>query len=111
MRVLSTEDEPDHPGRPRINFGGSIDGTGSTATIVGYVKVTPDEQIRWHFTSGENGNSIWRFALMDSCETCFSLTGMFISSEGVQVGNVRSKFGVLGAWTTVLHDRHDPVGA
>ena len=48
---------------------------------------------------------------MDSCETCFSLTGMFISSEGVQVGNVRSKFGVLGAWTTVLHDRHDPVGA
>ena len=33
-----------------------------------------------------------------------------ISSEGVQVGNVRSKFGVLGSWTTVLHDREDPVG-
>ena len=32
------------------------------------------------------------------------------SSEGVQVGSVRSKFGVLGSWTTVLHDRHDPVG-
>ena len=23
---------------------------------------------------------------------------------------MRSKFGVLGAWTTVLHDRQDPVG-
>ena len=32
------------------------------------------------------------------------------SSEGIQVGNVRSKFGVLGSWTTVLHDRQDPVG-
>ncbi|RPD77628.1 hypothetical protein L226DRAFT_458664 [Lentinus tigrinus ALCF2SS1-7] len=91
LRVLSTEEDSDHPGRPRINFGGSIDGTANTATIVGYVKVTPDDEIRWHFTSGENGSSIW-------------------SSEGVQVGNVRSKFGVLGSWTTVLHDRHDPVG-
>ncbi|KAI0715635.1 hypothetical protein C8T65DRAFT_643498 [Cerioporus squamosus] len=91
LRVLSTEEDPDHPGRPRINFGGTVDGTGSTATIVGYVKVTPDDQIRYHFTSGENGNSIW-------------------SSEGVQVGNVRSKYGVLGSWTTVQHDRHDPVG-
>lgn len=33
-----------------------------------------------------------------------------ISSEGVQVGGIRSTFGVLGAWTTVHHDRHDPVG-
>ncbi|TBU59055.1 hypothetical protein BD310DRAFT_850189 [Dichomitus squalens] len=88
LRVLGTEEDPEHPGRPRINFGGSIEGT---AVIVGYVKVTPDDQIQWHFTSGEQGNSIW-------------------SSEGVQVGNVRSKFGVLGSWTTVLHDRHDPVG-
>ncbi|PIL22716.1 hypothetical protein GSI_15409 [Ganoderma sinense ZZ0214-1] len=88
LSVLGTEEDPDHPGRPRINFGGSIDGN---AVIVGYVKVTPDDQIHWHFTSGEQGNSIW-------------------SSEGIQVGNVRSRFGVLGSWTTVAHDRHDPVG-
>ncbi|KAI0754793.1 hypothetical protein C8Q80DRAFT_1141147 [Daedaleopsis nitida] len=88
LRVLGTEEDPDHLGRPRIDFGGSIDGN---ATIVGFVKVTPDGHIRWHFTSGEHGNAIW-------------------SSEGVQVGNVRSKFGVLGSWTTVLHERFDPVG-
>lgn len=32
------------------------------------------------------------------------------SSEGVQVGGVRSSYGCLGTWTTVLHDIHDPVG-
>ncbi|KAI0819246.1 hypothetical protein BC628DRAFT_1403854 [Trametes gibbosa] len=88
LRVLGTEVDRDHPGRPRINFGGSVDGH---AIFVGNVRVTPDNQIRWHFTSGEQGNAVW-------------------SSEGVQVGNVRSKYGILGAWTTVLHDRHDPVG-
>ncbi|KAI0667709.1 hypothetical protein C8Q78DRAFT_1052179 [Trametes maxima] len=88
LRIIGTEDDPDHPGRPRINFGGSLDGH---AIFVGWVKLTPDNQIRWHFTSGEQGNAIW-------------------SSEGVQVGNIRSKFGILGSWTTVLHDRHDPVG-
>ncbi|KAI0372338.1 hypothetical protein BV20DRAFT_964483 [Pilatotrama ljubarskyi] len=88
LRVLGVEEDPEHPGRPRINFGGSVEGH---AIFVGYVKVTPDDQIRWHFTSGEQGNAIW-------------------SSEGVQVGSVRSKYGILGSWTTVLHDRHDPVG-
>ena len=33
-----------------------------------------------------------------------------ISSEGIQIGSVRSFYGVLGAWTTVQHDRGDPVG-
>lgn len=88
MRVLSTEPDPDHPTRPKINFAGSID---NHATMVGWLKVTPDNQIRWHFKSGEQGRALW-------------------SSEGVQVGGVRSSFGVLGAWTTVHHDRHDPVG-
>lgn len=88
LRVLSTEADPDHPTRPRIKFGGSID---QEATMVGWVRVTPDNQIRWHFKSGEEGNAIW-------------------SSEGVQVGGVRSSFGILGAWTTVHHDRLDPVG-
>lgn len=33
-----------------------------------------------------------------------------ISSEGVQVGGLRSTFGVLGSWTTIFHDADDPVG-
>lgn len=49
MRVLSTEPDPDHPTRPKINFAGSID---NHATMVGWLKVTPDNQIRWHFVSG-----------------------------------------------------------
>ncbi len=32
------------------------------------------------------------------------------SSEGVQLGSVRSDYGVLGIWTTAQHDRIDPVG-
>ncbi|KAH9924355.1 uncharacterized protein BXZ73DRAFT_91336 [Epithele typhae] len=88
MRVLGTEIDPDHPGFPRIQFGGSVEGH---SIMVGHVRLTPDNQIRWRFTSGEQGNAIW-------------------SSEGIQVGNVRSKFGILGAWTTVLHDSEDPVG-
>ena len=32
------------------------------------------------------------------------------SSEGVQIGGVRSSYGVLGSWTTVHHEIHDPVG-
>ncbi len=39
----------------------------------------------------------------------YSKTGR-CSSEGIQIGNVRSIYGVLGAWTTVQHDRGDPVG-
>lgn len=33
------------------------------------------------------------------------------SSEGIQIGGIRSSYGVLGSWTTVFHDDDDPVGA
>jgi hypothetical protein len=36
---------------------------------------------------------------------------LLCSSEGIQIGGVRSAFGVLGSWTTVFHERNDPVGA
>ncbi|GBE82987.1 hypothetical protein SCP_0500300 [Sparassis crispa] len=88
LRVISTQRQSDHPSRPMIKFAGEID---DMAIMVGWVKVTSDDQIRWHFNSGENGNAIW-------------------GSEGVQVGGIRSTFGVLGAWTTTHHDQQDPVG-
>ncbi|KAH9841702.1 uncharacterized protein C8Q71DRAFT_738338 [Rhodofomes roseus] len=84
MRVISIEADPAHPGRPKINWFGSI---GPFATMVGSVYLTPDDQIRWHFVS----NAMW-------------------SSEGIQIGGVRSSYGVLGSWTTVHHEAHDPVG-
>ncbi|KAH9936501.1 uncharacterized protein B0H18DRAFT_974101 [Fomitopsis serialis] len=88
IRVISTETDPAHPSRPKINWVGSI---GPFATMVGSVHVTPDNHIRWHFKSGELGNAMW-------------------SSEGIQIGGVRSSYGILGSWTTVHHEPHDPVG-
>lgn len=48
FRVINVEQDPDHPTRPKINYVGEMDGNFS---IVGYVKLTPDDQIRWHFVS------------------------------------------------------------
>jgi hypothetical protein len=46
--VINVEQDPDHPTRPKINYVGEMDGNFS---FVGYVKLTPDNQIRWHFVS------------------------------------------------------------
>lgn len=54
LRVLGTEADPEHPGYPRINFGGSIDGH---AIMVGHLNLTSDDQIRWHFVSELHGNA------------------------------------------------------
>jgi len=86
--VKSTERDPAHPLRPKINIEGKIQGE---ARMLGSIRVTLDGNIRWHFESGEPGNAVW-------------------SSEGVQIGGVRSSFGVIGVWTTVQHEAHDPVG-
>lgn len=88
LRLTRIEHDPAHPARPILHFEGQSK-TGTTMS--GFVRVTPDENIRWHFESGQNGDNVW-------------------SSEGVQVGSVRSPFGILGVWTTVSHDFGDPVG-
>ncbi|KAI0314151.1 hypothetical protein OF83DRAFT_1064296, partial [Amylostereum chailletii] len=87
LRVLSIEDDPKHPKYPRIHFGGKH----ADYTIVGTVELTPHRDVRWHWTAGEDGDPVW-------------------NCEGVQVGSVRSPFGVVGAWTTVFHHEHDPAG-
>ncbi|TCD68516.1 hypothetical protein EIP91_010572 [Steccherinum ochraceum] len=88
VKVKGTEPDPEYPTRPKILWEGAISGT---HMMSGWVNTSPDGYIRWHFVSGEPGLAMW-------------------SSEGVQVGGVRSSYGVLGTWTTVLHDIHDPVG-
>jgi hypothetical protein len=50
--VINVEQDPDHPTRPKINYVGEMDGKFS---VVGYVKFTPDNQIRWHFVSLASG--------------------------------------------------------
>ncbi|KAF8625986.1 hypothetical protein AX17_006710 [Amanita inopinata Kibby_2008] len=87
--VTHTMPDPEHPTKPVIYFAGEMRGTASTMT--GRVQMTPDEQVKWSFVSGDEGNAVW-------------------SSVGVQVGGLRSSYGVLGAWTTIFHDDDDPFG-
>ncbi|KAF9522585.1 hypothetical protein CPB83DRAFT_864245 [Crepidotus variabilis] len=88
--VARTEKDPDHPTRPIIYFYGQMVDP-STPTMTGKIQMTPDNQVRWHFVSGEQGNAIW-------------------SSEGIQIGGLHSAYGILGSWTTIFHDAEDPVG-
>ncbi|GLB38685.1 putative F-box domain-containing protein [Lyophyllum shimeji] len=89
LRVIGTRPDPDHPKRPIIDFAGAM--LDNTSTMRGEVRMTPDNQVQWHFVSGDQDSAVW-------------------SSLGIQVGGVRAQFGVLGSWTTVFHESDDPVG-
>ncbi|KIY71533.1 hypothetical protein CYLTODRAFT_487135 [Cylindrobasidium torrendii FP15055 ss-10] len=91
VRVLSASHDPRHPRHPRLTFGGHLGISMSATTVSGYVTMTDEGYVRWHFRSGEPINPIW-------------------SSEGVQLGGIGSRYGVLGSWTTSFHDLMDPVG-
>ncbi|KAI6014718.1 hypothetical protein BKA83DRAFT_4087848 [Pisolithus microcarpus] len=88
FRVIGIEPDPDHPTRPRINYAGEHD---SEFSVIGYVKLTPDDQIRWHYVGGNGDQPVW-------------------NCDGIGLGGVRSQAGVLGVWSTVFHDSEDPVG-
>lgn len=50
LQVTNVMEDQNHPGRPRIYFLGAVaDPSPSTSTINGYVCMTDDDQIRWHF--------------------------------------------------------------
>ncbi|KAI9460482.1 hypothetical protein BJY52DRAFT_1148041 [Lactarius psammicola] len=88
FHIIGFEEDPERPTRPRLVFAGEVRGG---QTMNGRIEMTPDEHLRWKWVCGEGGQSVW-------------------SCDGVQVGGVRSSYGVLGSWTTVFHDHHDPVG-
>ncbi|KAG2010019.1 hypothetical protein CC2G_012878 [Coprinopsis cinerea AmutBmut pab1-1] len=90
LKVTKTEFDKDHPTQPTIYFVGVMKNLPDTV-LTGKVSATKEGYARWQFTSGEAGNIIW-------------------SSDGVQVGGIRSEYGVLGAWTTIFHDPDDPIG-
>ncbi|EDR02270.1 uncharacterized protein LACBIDRAFT_309620 [Laccaria bicolor S238N-H82] len=90
LEVAHTEHDPEHPDRPVIIFFGKMRDP-STSTMSGRIEMTPDNQVHWSSVSGDSGNAIW-------------------SLEGIQVGGLRSAYGVLGSWTTIYHDEDDPVG-
>ncbi|KAI0685294.1 hypothetical protein BC835DRAFT_1384848 [Cytidiella melzeri] len=86
IHVTHTEYDEAHPTRPIIHFKATSQGS-NHAEMEGWVGLSSKNDIHWHFVS----NHMW-------------------SSEGIQVGGVRSTFGVLGIWSTVQHERSDPVG-
>lgn len=44
FRIIGTEEDPEHPNRPRMLFAGEVrDGQ----TMVGRVEMTPDKHLRW----------------------------------------------------------------
>jgi len=88
FRVIGVEEDPEHPDYPQINYVGELDGN---FTIVGYVKISVDNEIWFHFRAGNQDQPVW-------------------SVDGVQVGGVRSTAGVVGSWATVFHESDDPVG-
>lgn len=88
FRVIGPEKDPDHPTRPRLIFVGEVrDGQ----TMFGRVEMTPYGHLRWKWVCGEGNQTLW-------------------SCDGIQVGGVRSSYGVLGSWTTIFHEHLDPVG-
>ncbi|WAR62409.1 hypothetical protein PtB15_14B504 [Puccinia triticina] len=82
----------DVPGRPPIYFEGtSARNIGATSVplpgqppsrVRGYVSMTDDDEVRWSTVSTLAGAERW-------------------ASEGIQVGGVRARWGVLGVWTDV----------
>ncbi|KIJ64607.1 hypothetical protein HYDPIDRAFT_28541 [Hydnomerulius pinastri MD-312] len=88
FRVTDVEPDPDHPTRPKINYIGEMEGS---FTLVGFVKLTADDQVWWHFGAGNDNQSVW-------------------NGEAIGLGNIRSQEGVLGVWSTVFHDAEDPIG-
>ncbi|PBL00933.1 hypothetical protein ARMGADRAFT_1160200 [Armillaria gallica] len=97
LKFSNTDDDPAicNPLYPPLFFHGisrGVDGNGSV--IEGMVKMGNDGAARYKFSekvSVHDGTTQW-------------------SSEGVQVGSVASAAGVVGAWTTSIHDQGDPVG-
>ncbi|KAK1226408.1 hypothetical protein PQX77_010619 [Marasmius sp. AFHP31] len=85
------------PSRPTLYFIGTSRGSsGNEATIEGSVSVGKDGCVRWHFI-----DTIQATMYDGVTQWC---------SKGVQIGNIGSAAGVVGNWTTSVHDQGDPVG-
>ncbi|KAI0086927.1 hypothetical protein BDY19DRAFT_957399 [Irpex rosettiformis] len=85
LHITDAEYDEDHPTRPIIHFKGIS--KADETDVEGTVRISSEGHIKWQFVSDDT----W-------------------SCQGVQVGNIRSVYGVLGIWTTTQHEQSDPVG-
>ncbi|KAF8549911.1 hypothetical protein OG21DRAFT_1514660 [Imleria badia] len=88
IRVSGVEPDPCHPMRPKINIVGEVDGK---FNIVGFVKLTDDDQVWVHYGAGNDNQMVW-------------------NCDGIGLGSIRSQCGFIGVWSTVFHDVEDPIG-
>jgi hypothetical protein len=124
IHITSVVDDPDSRGsKPQINFVGVMTAP-STSTLNGHVTQMADGSVRWHFVCTFVSCAILvsepdfvRFPgtkemLFGGLYTilCGIHADIPSSSEGVSIGGLHSRFGVLGIWTTIFHELDDPVG-
>ncbi|CCA66842.1 hypothetical protein PIIN_00604 [Serendipita indica DSM 11827] len=87
---------PGYPHRPTIHFVGDTaipnypHDVSMHRITEGTVSMTEAGQVRWSFNTRVGGHE-W-------------------SSEGVQLGRVQSRAGVVGIWSSADHEEHDPAG-
>ncbi|KAF5384743.1 hypothetical protein D9757_006251 [Collybiopsis confluens] len=85
------------PRYPTLFFSGTSRGvSGNEAKIEGNVRIGVDGTVRWTFYdliqgAVHNGSTLW-------------------CSKGVQLGGIASATGIVGSWSTSMHDQGDPVG-
>jgi hypothetical protein len=50
LNVTSVEPDPVHPGHPKLHFRGEM--FHGMSSMTGYVELTAEQFVRWHFVSG-----------------------------------------------------------
>ncbi|KIM26014.1 hypothetical protein M408DRAFT_198453 [Serendipita vermifera MAFF 305830] len=85
---------PAYPNRPTIHFIGDLgpaaDAESHHIITKGTVSMTKHGHVRWSFCTRVGGHQ-W-------------------ASEGVQLGGVQSQAGVIGVWSSAVHEATDPAG-
>ncbi|KAK7058345.1 hypothetical protein VNI00_001976 [Paramarasmius palmivorus] len=82
---------------PTLYFAGISRGAaGNESSIEGSVRIGADGTVRWQFLD------VVQATLYDGASQW--------TSQGVQIGGIGSSSGIVGNWTTSLHDQGDPVG-
>ncbi|KAJ3985379.1 hypothetical protein F5890DRAFT_1156935 [Lentinula detonsa] len=77
---------------PTLYFCGTSRGvSGNEAKVEGSVCIGIDGTVRWTFGAVHNSSTLW-------------------CSKGVQLGSIASAAGIVGSWSTSMHDQGDPVG-
>ncbi|KAI3621903.1 f-box domain-containing protein [Moniliophthora roreri] len=100
---------------PTLYFAGISRGvTGNESNVEGNVRIGLDGTVRWQFldiiqATLYDGATQWTL-VSRSIHIVSGSTYIGLRSQGAQIGGIGCASGVVGNWTTSLHDQGDPVG-